>query len=137
MARASKSNEPSQRMLRVGEEMRHALAGILQRGDVIDDVLQKQVITIAEIRMSPDLKLATVYVMPLGGKNQAEVIQAFARNARFIKGAIARSMRSMRFVPDLRFRIDERFGEAERIEKLLKNPKVTQDLAGLAADKSS
>ena len=129
MARSGGGNEPSQRMLRVGEEIRHALAGILQRGEIIDDVLTREVITVAEVRMSPDLKLATVYVMPLGGKDAEGVVKAFARNAKYIKGAIARQMRGLRFVPALRFRADERFGEAERIERLLKDPKVARDLS--------
>ena len=100
-------------------------------------MLNAHVISIPEVRMSPDLKLATVYVMPLGGKNQEDVLKAFARNARFLKGAAGRAMRGLRYVPDLRFRLDERFGEAERIEKLLRDPKVARDLKPAAGGEGS
>ena len=120
---------PSQRALRVGELVRHALAEMLARGDVHDPVLEGHLITVPEVRMSPDLRLATIYVMPLGGKDESEVIAALDRNKRYLRGEIAQRV-NLKFAPDIRFRIDERFDEAERIEKLLRAPEVQRDLHG-------
>jgi ribosome-binding factor A len=117
----------SQRQLRVGELMRHALAEMLIRGDVHDPVLEGHMITIPEVRMAPDLRLATVYVMPLGGRDQSEVMAALDRNKKFLRGALARIV-NLKFAPDIRFRVDDRFNEVERIEKLLRTPAVRQDL---------
>ncbi len=108
--------------------MRHAIADILSQGHVHDPVLEGHLITVPEVRMSPDLKLATIYVMPLGGHDTTEVIEALARNKKFLRGEIARRV-NLKFAPDLRFRADERFDEAERIEKLLRTPAVQRDLA--------
>src|SRR5262245_2288110 len=118
---------PSQRALRVGELVRHALADMLTRGEVHDPVLEGVMVTVPEVRMSPDLKLATVYVMPLGGKQQSEVVEALDRNKRFLRGEIAHRV-NLKFAPDLRFRIDDRFAEAARIDKLLDTPVVRRDL---------
>lgn len=118
---------PSQRQLRVGELIRHALADMLTRGEVHDPVLETTLVTIPEVRMTADLRLATVYVMPLGGKDQEAVIEAFNRNRKFLRGEIAHHV-NLKFAPDIRFLIDERFGEAERIEKLLRTPEVRRDL---------
>jgi ribosome-binding factor A len=118
---------PSQRALRVGELVRHALAEMLARGDVHDPVIETHLITVPEVRMSPDLKLATAYVMPLGGKDGTEVVAALERNKRYLRGEIAHRV-NLKFAPDIRFRIDERFDEAERIEKLLRTPEVQRDL---------
>jgi ribosome-binding factor A len=118
---------PSQRQLRVGELIRHALAEMLARGAVHDPILEGHMITVPEVRMSADLRLATIYVMPLGGRDQTEVIAALDRNKRFLRGEIARSI-NLKFAPEIRFRIDERFDEAERIEKLLRTPVVRRDL---------
>ena len=117
----------SQRALRVGELIRHALSDMLTRGDVHDPVLEGHLVTIPEVRMSPDLRLATVYVMPLGGKDIDSVIDALDRNKRYLRGEIAHRV-NLKFAPDLRFRADERFDEAERIEKLLRTPAVQRDL---------
>src|SRR5499426_265311 len=117
------SNMPSQRQLRVGELIRHALAEILARGEVHDPVIEGHVITIPEVRMAPDLKLATIYVMPLGGRDEKEVLSALDRNKRFLRGELARRV-SLKFAPEIRFRLDDRFDEAERIEKLLQTPEV-------------
>ena len=92
-----------------------------------DPVLETHMITVPEVRMSPDLKLATVYVMPLGGRDDEAVLAALERNKRFLRGEIARRV-NLKFAPDIRFRIDERFDEAERIEKLLRTPAVQKDL---------
>jgi ribosome-binding factor A len=117
----------SQRQLRVGELVRHALADMLSRGDVHDPVLEGHMITVPEVRMTADLRLATVYVMPLGGRDADEVLDALDRNKRYLRGEIAHRV-NLKFAPDLRFRIDERFDEAERIEKLLRTPEVRRDL---------
>jgi ribosome-binding factor A len=119
---------PSQRQLRVGELVRHALAEILARGEVHDAVIEAHLITVPEVRMTADLRLATIYVMPLGGHDEAQVLSALERNKRFLRGEIARRV-NMKFAPELRFRIDERFEEAARIEKLLRSPDVQRDLS--------
>jgi ribosome-binding factor A len=118
----------SQRQLRVGETVRHAVAEILSQGNVHDADLEGHIITVPEVRMSPDLKLATVYVMPLGGRDIDVVIAALERNKKFLRGEIAHRV-NLKFAPDIRFRADERFDEAERIEKLLRTPAVQRDLA--------
>jgi ribosome-binding factor A len=118
----------SQRQLRVGETVRHAIADILVHGSVHDPELEGHIITVPEVRMSPDLKLATVYVMPLGGRDTRLVIAALERNKKFLRGEVARRV-NLKFAPDLRFRADERFDEAERIEKLLRTPAVQRDIA--------
>ena len=117
---------PSQRQLRVGELIRHCLAEMLARGDIHDDVLAAHVITIPEVRLSPDLKLATVYVMPLGGEDAAPVIEALDRHRRYMRGIIASTV-NLKFAPDLRFRFDDTFDEARRIDQLLDSAKVRQD----------
>src|SRR6185503_4941479 len=124
---------PSQRALRAGEVIRHAIAEILSRGDVHDPVLQGHVITVPEVRMTADLRLATVYVMPLGGRDTHAVLDALERNKRYLRGEIARRV-NMKFAPDIRFRLDERFEEAQRIEKLLHTPRVQRDLKGTDDD---
>ncbi|MEA2907731.1 MAG: ribosome-binding factor [Alphaproteobacteria bacterium] len=117
----------SQRQLRVGELIRHALADMLIRGEVHDPVLEGHMITVPEVSMAADLRLATIYVMPLGGRDAQAVIEALERNKKFLRGEIARHV-NLKFAPEIRFRIDERFDEAERIEKLLRTPAVRRDL---------
>jgi ribosome-binding factor A len=128
-------SEPSQRQLRVGELIRHALSELLTRGDVHDPVLEAHLVTIPEVRMTADLRLATIYVMPLGGRDQNEVVAALDRNKRFLRGEIARRI-NLKFAPDIRFQIDARFDEAERIEKLLRTPQVRRDLESAEEDES-
>ncbi|HEX4040880.1 MAG TPA: 30S ribosome-binding factor RbfA [Xanthobacteraceae bacterium] len=118
----------SQRQLRVGELIRHELADMLTRGDIHDPVIQGHMITVPEVRMSPDLRLATIYIMPLGGRDEKPVLEALERNKRYVRGEIARRV-NLKFAPEIRFRLDERFSEAERIEKLLRTPVVQRDLA--------
>src|SRR5258705_13417045 len=132
MARRSKSsretgNLPTQRALRAGELVRHALAEILARGEVHDPVLEGHLITVPEVRMSPDLRLATVYVMPLGGKDLKRVLAALESHKKYIRGEVAHTI-NLKFAPDLRFLADETFDEADRIERLLASDKVRQDL---------
>jgi ribosome-binding factor A len=118
---------PSQRQLRVGELIRHALAEMCSRGDIHDPTIESHMITIPEVAMTADLRLATVYVMPLGGRDAKPVIEALERNKKFLRGEIARRI-NLKFAPDIRFRFDERFDEAERIEKILRTPQVRRDL---------
>jgi len=118
---------PSQRQLRVGELIRHALAEMLSRGEVHDPVIEAHMITIPEVAMTVDLRLATIYVMPLGGRDAKPVIDALERNKKLLRGEIARRV-NLKFAPDIRFRFDERFDEAERIEKILRTPAVRRDL---------
>jgi len=99
---------------------------MLSRGEIHDDVIAAHVITISEVRMSPDLRLATVYVMPLGGHDIGPVLTALERNKRFIRGELAQAV-NLKFAPEIRFREDESFAEASRIEQLLDSPKVRQD----------
>ena len=130
MTRRQHRDQPagvSQRQLRVGELIRHELADLLARGEVHDPVIEGHMITVPEVRVSADLRLATIYVMPLGGRDAKEVIDALERNSRYVRGEIARRV-NLKFAPEIRFRIDERFDEAERIEKLLRTPAVQRDL---------
>ena len=120
------SKGPTQRQLRVGELIRHKLAEMLARGEIYDDVLASHVTTITEVRMSPDLRLATAYVMPLGGKDTEVVIEALNRNRKFIRGEIAHAI-NLKYAPEIRFRFDEAFDEAQRIDALLDSPRVRAD----------
>jgi ribosome-binding factor A len=117
----------SQRQLRVGELLRHVLSDLLARGEIHDPVIEHHMITVPEVRMSADLRLATIYVMPLGGQDIEPVIAALDRNKRFIRGEIARRV-NLKFAPEIRFAIDQRFDEADRIERLLRTPAVKRDL---------
>jgi ribosome-binding factor A len=118
---------PSQRALRAGELVRHALAEILARGEVHDPVLEGHLITVPEVRMSPDLRLASIYIMPLGGKDIQDVLAALDRHKKYLRGEVAKRV-NLKFAPDIRFLLDNRFEEAERIEKLLRTPAVQRDL---------
>lgn len=131
--RFEQTTGPSQRQQRVAELVRHALAEVLSRGDLQDDVLTKNVITIPEVRMSPDLKLATAYVMPLGGKDEDAVIKALDKNKKVLRQEVARRV-NLKFAPDLRFRRDESFDEAARIDALLRSERVARDTAKPGAD---
>ncbi len=117
----------SQRQLRVGELVRHAMAEMLTRGDVHDPVIEGHLITVPEVSMTADLRLATIYIMPLAGRDADEVVAAFERHKKFLRGEIAHRV-NLKFAPDIRFRVDERFAEAERIDKLLRSPAVKRDL---------
>lgn len=118
----------SQRQLRVGELVRHALAEMLARGDVHDPVIERHMITIPEVRVTADLRLATIYVMPMGGRDTEDVLAAFERHKKFLRAELAHRI-NLKFAPDIRFRVDDRFAEAERIDKLLRSPDVKRDLS--------
>ena len=122
-----KPTGPSQRMLRVGELVRHALAGLFARGEIEDEVLAGKVITVPEVRMSPDLKLASAYIMPLGGEGADAVAEALNRHNRFIRGRIAPEI-DLKFAPEFRFFVDETFEEFGKIDALLKTDRVQRDL---------
>jgi ribosome-binding factor A len=118
---------PSQRMLRVAEMIRHKLAEMLTRGEIRDHVLASHVVTIPEVRISPDLKIATAYVMPLGGKDTETVLKALEKHRKFIRAEIAHTL-NLKYAPDIRFREDETFEEVSRIDALLYSDKVRRDV---------
>ncbi|MGV3490556.1 MAG: 30S ribosome-binding factor RbfA [Devosia sp.] len=122
-----KPTGPSQRMLRVGELVRHALSSVLARGEIEDSLLSGKVITVPEVRMTPDLKLANAYVMPLGGEGAAEVVEALNRHHKFIRGRIAPEL-DLKFAPDIRFYVDNTFDEFGKIDALLRSDRVQRDL---------
>ena len=125
--RAHKMSGPTQRQLRVGELIRHALAELLTRGEVHDEILAAHVVTIPEVRMSPDLRLASIYVMPLGGKDVGPVLAALERHRRFIRRQVAHTV-NLKFAPEIRFLADASFEEADRIHRLLASEQVQRDL---------
>jgi ribosome-binding factor A len=136
---------PSQRQLKVGEELRHALARIFSRGDLHDpDLAGADIITVSEVRASPDLKAATVFVLPLGGRGTDRLLPALRRAAPAVRAMLAREVQ-LRFVPALRFEADRSFDNASRVEALLQDPVVARDLAasdepedgGAAAEKGA
>jgi ribosome-binding factor A len=116
----------SVRLLRIGEQVRHVLAGVLGRGEVRDPVLETHIVSVSEVRVSPDLRIATAFVKALGGDDD-EVLAALKRNAKYLRGEVARSM-STKYTPELKFRLDESYEEASRIDALLRDPKVARDL---------
>lgn len=122
------SSAPSQRMLRVGEQVRAAITQVLQRGEVNDDVIEKTVISVSEVRMSPDLKMATAYVAPLGVSDHDAVIAALNKHAKFIRGRIGGQLRQMKYMPEVRFRDDTSFDNYQKIDALLRSPEVQRDL---------
>ena len=125
---SSETKDPSQRQQRVAELVRHALAEVLARGDVMDPVLSSHVVTIPEVRMSPDLRLATAYVMPLGGRDEKPVLDALERNRKALRAEVAHRLSNLRYAPDLRFRRDETFDEASRIDAILNTERVRRDV---------
>src|SRR5690606_29203197 len=129
------SSAPSQRMLRVGEQVRAAITQVLQRGEVRDDLLEKTVISVSEVRMSPDLKIATAYVTPLGVPDHKAVIDALNRNAKFIRGRLSGQLRQMKYMPEVRFRDDTSFDNYKKIDELLRSPEVMRDLDKTDEDK--
>src|SRR5262245_12474245 len=128
MSRQHEAKGPSQRQLRVGEMVRHALADVLTRTDIADPDLKGCYITVTEVKLSPDLHHATVYARPFGtNDNGPAIIKALNRHARFLRGELARRV-ELKYMPDLAFCLDESFDEAERIDALLRSPTVARDL---------
>lgn len=118
---------PSQRQLRAGELMRHALVEILREEDFDEPALHGVSVTVTEVRMSPDLRHATVFVEPLGGAHAADVVAGLNRHAKFLRGRLGHAI-DMKFTPDLKFIHDESFDEASRMNRLFEDPRVAQDL---------
>lgn len=122
-------NRPaSQRQLRVGEQVRHAISDLLQRGEVRDDLIEASVISISEVRMSPDLKIATAFVSPLGAQDDEAVVEALNRHARFIRKRLSPALRQMKYMPEFRFRLDTSYDNFAKIDRLLRSPEVARDL---------
>jgi ribosome-binding factor A len=126
-------NGPSQRQLRVGEMLRHALSDILRENEIRDSDLEGVSVTITQVKPSPDMRYATVYCEPLGGKNAKAIVAALNRHKGFLRGEMG-NLITMKFTPDLRFVEDESFAEAEKIETILKSPEVQRDLAATHDD---
>ncbi len=126
-SKPASAKAPTQRQLKVGELIRHALSEIFTRGEIVDEVLSRYSLTVPEVRMTPDLKLATAYVFPLGGEGTAEVVAQLAKHKRFLRGEVAKRV-NMKFMPELRFKIDSSFESSRRIDELLASPKVARDL---------
>ena len=124
---------PSQRQLRVGEMLRHALADILRQNDIRDPELDGVSITITQVKPSPDMRYATVYCEPLGGENAKTIITALNRHKGFLRGEMGHRI-TMKFTPELRFVEDESFAEAQKIEDILKSERVSRDLAASDQD---
>ena len=134
---AKKSSKgPSQRMLRVGEMVRHALTEVLQRNEIIDPLLETTLVSVTQVAMSPDLSNATAYIQPLGVTEAAPVIDALNRHAKFIRGALGPALRQMRTMPSIRFRLDTSFDNFAKIDALLRSPAVARDLGRLGGDTS-
>jgi ribosome-binding factor A len=119
---------PSQRMLRVGEQVRHALSETLQRGEILDPLIEATVISVSEVRMSPDLKIATAFVSPLGAKDAEAVVAALNKHAKFVRGRVSFALRQMKYMPEFRFRLDTSFDNFQKINELLHSPEVARDL---------
>ncbi len=129
MTDSRREKGPSQRQLKVGELIRHALAEIFARGEIADDVVNAASLTVSEVRMSPDLKLATAFVMPLGGEGAAEAVAHLDQHKRFLRGELARKV-NLKFMPEIRFKLDASFEASRRIDELLASPEVRRDLDG-------
>jgi len=124
----SKTNEPNQRQLRVGENVRHALTQLIQRGDLQDPALDGVVVSITEVRMSSDLKIATAFITAFGQQDMQPIVKALAANAKFIRGRVSPQLREMKYMPSFRFRPDTSFDNFSKIDALLKSPEVARDL---------
>lgn len=127
MVQSKNPAEPSVRLLRVGEQVRHILSEILARGDVHDETLAKHLVSVTEVRMSPDLRHATVFVKPLLGKDEDVVIKALRTNTAYLQREVATRVK-MKYAAKLKFLADESFDEGSHIDSLLRSPKVSQDL---------
>ena len=127
MRRNETTEGKSVRLLRVGEQVRHALSDVLMRGDVHDDVLASHSVSVTEVRMSPDLRHATVFVKPLLGADETAVLQALKKNVRYLKGEVARRVNT-KYAADLKFRADESFDQGSHIDTILRSPVVARDL---------
>ena len=132
---ARKESGPSQRQLSVGEKVRHALTEMLGRDELRDPLLEKAVISVTEVRMSPDLKLGTAYITVLGHADVEPFVEALNRLAKFIRGRLSPALRQMKYMPEVRFRIDTSFDNYARIDALLRSPEVVRDLEAETREK--
>src|SRR5690606_37995646 len=124
----STSTGPSQRQLRVGEQVRHALSELLLRGELGDEAISGTVISVSEVRMSPDLKIATAFVSPLAADDAEAVVEALNRKARFIRGRMSPALRQMKYMPEFRFRLDTSYDNFQKIDRLLHSPEAARVL---------
>lgn len=122
------TSAPSQRMLRVGEQVRAAITQVLQRGEVRDPLLERTVISISEVRMSPDLKIATAFVTPIGVADHETIIELLNKHSKYIRGKLGGQLRQMKYMPEVRFRDDTSFDNYKKIDELLRSPEVQRDL---------
>ena len=125
----------SQRQLRVGELVRHALADVLARGQLQEPALSGVIVTVPEVRTSPDLRVATAYVAPLGGRKGEILVEALTRHARYLRGEVAHRV-TLKFAPELRFRLDDSFERASRLDALLRSEPVRRDLGARDEDEA-
>ena len=128
MRRTATPEGKSVRLLKIGEQVRHVLAAVLGRGEVRDPVLEASIVSVSEVRVSPDLRIATAFVKVIGG-DDAAVLEALRNHAKYLRGEVAKAL-STKYTPELKFRRDESYDAASRIESLLRNPKVARDLGG-------
>ncbi|TIR35931.1 MAG: 30S ribosome-binding factor RbfA [Mesorhizobium sp.] len=124
----STTSGPSQRMLRVGEQVRHALSETLQRGEILDPLIENAVVSVSEVRMSPDLKIATAFVSPLGAGDADAVVEALNKHAKFVRGRVSGALRQMKYMPEFRFRLDTSYDNFQKINELLHSTEVARDL---------
>lgn len=127
MSKGHTKRGPSQRQLRVGEALRKALCEVFLRNEIADPDLASAMVTVSEVRASPDLKNATVYVLPLGGDNQDKVVAALKRHKKFVRGEVARRV-TLRHMPELIFELDATFDQSSHMDTLLRSPRVAQDI---------
>jgi ribosome-binding factor A len=122
-------------MLRVGEQVRHALSETLQRGEIIDPLIENAVVSVSQVRMSPDLKIATAFVSPLGAGDADAVVEALNKHAKFVRGRVSGALRQMKYMPEFRFRLDTSYDNFQKINELLHSPEVARDLGPDGKDK--
>jgi ribosome-binding factor A len=135
MSKRESGGPPSQRRLRVGEEIRHVLADVIRRGELRDPMLHDKPITVTEVRISPDLKNATAYIVPLGGESSADVLTALRRCSGYLRTVLARRLQ-LRHAPQVGFELDRTFDEAQHINELLHRPEVLRDLTAGGDDET-
>lgn len=127
MAREPQEKGRSVRLLRIGEQVRHALAELLARREIRDPVLESHIISVSEVRVSPDLRHAVAFIMPLGGGDAAPVLKALRDHGRFIRGEVAKRL-ATKYTPELQFRLDESFDAGAKIDAILRTPRIARDL---------
>lgn len=122
------TSQPSQRMLRVGEQVRHAIVALLQRGEIDEPLLKGKIISVSEVRMSPDLKIATAFISAMGETQTDSVVKALAKHTKYLRGQMSHDLRQMRSIPSIRFKADTAFENFAKIDKLLHSDAVRKDV---------